>query len=80
MHFPKGYGHGRSPESVRRQFETTHMAMRVLGTGAALGFMNRRNSALGERPIDLVVASDEGCARVRAELRKVAGNCPPTGE
>lgn len=50
----------------RRQGETTRMAIMVLGREAAIEFMNTHDEALGGRPIDLAIASDEG--RVRVEL------------
>lgn len=52
----------------RRQGETTRMAMMVLGREAAIEFMNRHDEALGGRPIDLAIASDEGRSRVELAL------------
>lgn len=52
----------------RRQGETTRMAMMVLGRDAAIEFMNSHDEALGGRPIDLAIASDEGRSRVELAL------------
>ncbi|WP_086437687.1 hypothetical protein [Altererythrobacter xiamenensis] len=61
----------------RRQGETTRMAIMVLGREAAIEFMNTHDEALGGRPIDLAIASDEGRARVELAL---CGYSHPSGE
>lgn len=51
----------------------TRLAMTLLGREAAIEFMNADNVALGARPIDLAVESDEGRNRVESALATRAG-------
>lgn len=44
------------------------MAIKLLGTEAAIEFMNAHHDGLGGRPIDLAVASEEGRSRVELAL------------
>lgn len=57
-----------TPSASRRQGETTRMAIKLLGTEAAIEFMNAHHDGLGGRPIDLAVASEEGRSRVELAL------------
>ena len=66
-----------TPAASRRQGETTRMAMMVLGREAAIEFMNTHSEALGGRPIDLAIASDEGRSRVELAL---SDRCQPSDE
>ncbi|MXO51051.1 DUF2384 domain-containing protein [Erythrobacter gaetbuli] len=45
--------------------------MIVLGREAAITFMNSPHKALGGRPIDLVIASDEGRSLVEDALAEI---------
>ena len=60
-----------TPAAARRQGDTTRLAMLVLGRDAAITFMNAPNDQLGGRPIDLAIASEEGCARVERALAEI---------
>lgn len=67
-----------APAAARRQGDITKLAITLLGREAAISFMNGDNTALGGRPIDLVIASDEGRALVESELsRSISGNAEP---
>ena len=59
------------PAAARRQGDITQMAITVLGRESAIQFMNADNDSLGGRPIDLVVASEEGSALVESALAKI---------
>jgi uncharacterized protein (DUF2384 family) len=63
-----------SPEAAARQGEVTTLAFKVLGRDAAIAFLNTAHPELASRPIDLVVESDEGAARVTAEIEKARAN------
>lgn len=58
-------------EAAQRQSDTTRLAMIVLGREAAITFMNSPHKALGGRPIDLVIASDEGRSLVEDALAEI---------
>lgn len=60
------------PDAARRQGEITTLAMKTLGREAAIDFMNTDNTAMGGRPIDLAVGSEEGRARVETALSSMA--------
>ena len=60
-----------TPAAVKRQSDTTRLAMLVLGREAAISFMNEPNNRLGGRPIDLVIESEEGRERVEGELAEI---------
>lgn len=62
------------PDRAKRQFETTSLAIVLLGPELAIKFMNQNCAALGARPIDLALASDEGRLRVEAVLQGMADN------
>ncbi|OYW44000.1 MAG: hypothetical protein B7Z08_04170 [Sphingomonadales bacterium 32-68-7] len=57
--------------SAERQGDIARMAFEVLGREEALVFLNTEHAALGGRPIDLAVVSDEGRASVVAELSRI---------
>lgn len=57
--------------SAQRQGDVARLAFEVLGREAALVFLNTEHAALGGRPIDLAVVSDEGRASVIAELERL---------
>ena len=59
-----------TPAAARRQGDSTRKAISLLGREAAIAFMNADNVALGGRPIDLVIASEEGFVLVGGELAK----------
>jgi uncharacterized protein (DUF2384 family) len=61
-----------APDSARRQGHIARLAFTVLGREAAIAFLNGDNATLGARPIDLAIASNAGCARVEAELGRLA--------
>ena len=58
-------------DNARRQGHITHLAFLVLGRDEAIAFLNEDNAALGARPLDLAIASNEGCASVEAELGRL---------
>lgn len=61
----------RFPEAVaRRQSGVMDLALVLLGRDKAMAFLNGEHPALGGKPIDLA-ASEQGCAEVEAELRKM---------
>lgn len=74
MNFHKAGAERLSPERARRQFETTGLAIALLGPQLAIKFMNQTCDALGARPIDLALSSTEGRLKVEAELQKIAAN------
>ena len=58
---------------ARRQGEITSYAFMLLGgREQALAFLNHVDVDLGGRPIDLAIASDEGCAVVERALLRLA--------
>jgi hypothetical protein len=59
------------PDDAKRQGHITHLAFLLLGRDAAIEFLNADNFALGARPLDLAIASSDGCARVEAELGRL---------
>jgi len=58
-------------EDARRQGHITNLALVVLGREAAIDFLNTPHAALGARPLDLAMASNEGCGQVEAELARL---------
>jgi hypothetical protein len=73
MRFRRSTAERLAPASARRQGDITTMAFVLLGRDPAIAFLNGDNAALGARPLDLAIASDEGCAEVVAELRRMTG-------
>jgi uncharacterized protein (DUF2384 family) len=53
-----------SPREAERQGLASRQAFAVLGRDDAITFLNTMDEALGGRPIDLAVQSDEGLAAV----------------
>lgn len=61
------------PNAMRRQAALAQSAWHHLReSAAAVTFINTHNVALGARPIDIAVASDEGLLRVLTELKTVS--------
>ncbi len=58
-------------DNAKRQGHITHLAFLLLGRDAAIEFLNADNTALGARPLDLAIASSDGCAQVEAELGRL---------
>lgn len=71
MRFRKANAERLAPASARRQGDITSLAFVLLGRDPAIAFLNGENAALGARPLDLAIASESGCARVEAELRRM---------
>jgi len=62
-----------SPEEAKRQGQAATLAWQVIKVpGGAVAFLNTHDDALGGRPIDIAVASDEGLATVEAAIRAKA--------
>jgi hypothetical protein len=57
-----------TPEAAARQGEVTTLAFKVLGRDQAIAFLNGHNDELAGRPIDIVVESTEGAARVTSVI------------
>ena len=57
-----------SPSEADRQGRAVRMAIDLLGSTAAMDFLNGFDPALEGRPIDLAVGSDQGLAAVKALL------------
>ena len=66
-----------TPAASRRQGDVTRLAILILGRETAIEFMNTHDEALGGRPIDLAIVSDEGRSRVELAL---SDRCNPSGE
>jgi len=64
-----------APDCARRQGNITRLALTLLGREPAMEFLNSENASLGARPLDLAIASEDGCARVEAELGRMT--CRP---
>lgn len=60
------------PGHAARQGDITSLAFRLLGKEPAIAFLNTDNPKLGARPIAHATESDEGKARVEAELHRIA--------
>jgi uncharacterized protein (DUF2384 family) len=71
MRFRKASAPRLSPSEARRQGEISRLAFLLLGRERAIAFLNGDHPGLGGRPLDLAVASDEGCAGVEAELARL---------
>lgn len=63
-----------SPGSARRQGDITRLAILTLGRDAAIEFMNGDNAELGGRPIDLAIASEDGCRRIESVLGEISNS------
>ena len=60
-----------APDQARRQGQITQCALLLLGREGAIAFLNSDNARLGGRPLDLAMASEDGCAGVEAELGRL---------
>lgn len=60
-------------EKAKRQGDITSLAfLRLGGREAAMAFLNHTDAELGGRPLDIAIASEEGCERVRQMILKRA--------
>lgn len=73
--FRKKFSSVRMPaDSAERQGRVTMLAWRLLGgRDEAMAFLNNHDEALGGRPLDLAVASVEGCEAVERAIAARAG-------
>ena len=69
-----------SPEVMERQGRLTRSAWTALGDrDAVVAFLNTHDEAMGGRPIDLALASDEGLGRVEEAMTLMArATVPPS--
>lgn len=65
-----------TPEEAARQGRVTNLALAAFGAADAIAFINAHDEALGGRPIDIAVASEEGVARVEQAIRAQASAAP----
>lgn len=66
-----------SPAAVERQSRVTLLAWNRLGPDAAIAFLNSYDVGLEGRPLDMAVASQDGCEAVeRAIDARAAGEWP----
>lgn len=56
------------PDAVERQSRVTLLAWNLLGADAARTFLNAYHEALDGRPLDLAVASADGCEAVELAI------------
>lgn len=62
-----------APDAAKRQGNITAMAMALLGgRDKAIAFLNTHSGELDGRPLDLAVASEADCERVRVEINRLA--------
>jgi uncharacterized protein (DUF2384 family) len=61
-----------SPESAARQSQVTLLAWKLLGSEAAIAFLNTHHDGLEGRPLDLAVASAAGCEAVERAINAAA--------
>lgn len=61
-------------DSAVRQGRVATLAFEKLGRDAATEFLNTFDEALGARPLDLAVASDDGLRAVEQAIAKRAGS------
>jgi uncharacterized protein (DUF2384 family) len=73
--FRKKFSSVRMPaDSAERQGRVTTLAWRLLGgREEAMAFLNNHDEGLGGRPLDLAVASVEGCEAVERAIAAKAG-------
>jgi len=57
-----------SPREAERQGRISVHALSVLGREEAIAFLNTAHEALGGRPLDLAIGSDEGLSAVEQYL------------
>ena len=63
-----------SPDAVERQSRVTLLAWNLLGADAAIAFLNAYHTSLDGRPLDLAVASVDGCEAVELAIASRAGS------
>lgn len=56
------------PAAAERQGRITLLAWKRLGSERAIAFLNAHDDALGGRPLDLAVASEEGLGAVERAI------------
>lgn len=61
-----------SPDAVERQSRVTLLAWNLLGADAAIAFLNAYHASLDGRPLDLAVASADGCEAVELAIAACA--------
>ncbi len=62
-----------SAEAAERQGRVTQLAWKLLGgREGAMAFLNAHDEALGGRPLDLAVASEEACSAVERAITRLA--------
>jgi uncharacterized protein (DUF2384 family) len=57
-----------SVEEAERQGRVSNLAIKLLGGPAAIAFLNAHDDALGGRPLDLAIKSEEGLNAVKQIL------------
>lgn len=60
------------PVAAERQGRITMLAWKKLGNENAIAFLNAHDEALGGRPLDLAVASEEGLGAVERAIESRA--------
>jgi len=61
------------PERARRQGEVANLAfLKLGGREGAMAFLNNYDADLEGRPLDIAVASQEGCWRVKRAILRLA--------
>lgn len=80
--FRRTYGAVRpSPEQMARQASVAGAAWAALGDReAVMAFLNTHDDALGGRPLDVALASEEGLAAVRRAMTAQARPRVPVGD
>jgi len=67
-----------SPDRAKRQSDVASLAFLHLGgRDGAAAFLNNYDTDLEGRPIDIAIASDEGCGRVRRAIMRLAASRSP---
>ena len=63
------------PDQAKRQGEIANLAFLHLGgRESAMAFLNSHDTALEGRPIDIAIASQEGCWRVRSAIMRLSAS------
>ena len=55
-------------DAADRQGRILSIAIKALGAGGAMTYLNAHDDALGARPLDLAIATPEGFAQVEAAI------------
>jgi hypothetical protein len=66
-------------EQASRQGDITNLALKSLGSGAAIAFLNTAHDGIGGRPLDVAIASADGYARVVKAVARAAEDRLPVG-